>query len=155
MSLNEAPLQLTTDQTAQLLAASLSQANRPIDVLVDRLSEPDGETWLSASLQRVLDARDIELLGGTSVSEAEIAAVKSRAKRQLAQATNYQEHVAALACYCLSVARGLVSCNRLLSSRSGEEWAEFFADLAAELPAPWRETVSRAAELALMHNPRG
>jgi len=145
----DAMLQLTTDQTAQLLHASLSQSLRPIDMLVDRLSEADGGAWLNRSLRQVLDASEIEMLGGTAVSEAAIAAVKSRAKRRLAAAPTHQEHVAALACYCLAVARGLVSCNRLLSSRSGEEWAELFADLAGELPPPWRETVSHAAELAL------
>lgn len=146
---DDSMLHLTTDQTAQLLHAGLSQAMRPIDMLVDRLSDEDGAAWLEQSLRAILTDSELRLLQDNGVTIAEIAAIKLRAKQRAAGAPNHQEHLAAIACYCLAVARGLLSCDQLLSSRSGEEWAELFAGLAGDLPEPWRDMVSRAAERAL------
>lgn len=143
---------LSSDQAAGLLQVSLSETARPIDILLERLAEPKGGAWMMKSLSEQLDREELDLLRGENVTESAIQALKHKIKRRLADAKDQQSHLAALVCYCLVVARGLVSCDCLLSSRSPQEWTDFLADLVGVVPVQWRELVLDAAEIAFRHS---
>ena len=99
--------ELTSDQTAQLLQVSLTGASRPVDVLVERLSQRDGGAWLQRSLSALLTEQDLQILHDDQPAAETVATLKKRAKRHLDEASDQQSHLAALMCYCLTVARGL------------------------------------------------
>ena len=140
---------LTTQQALRFLSLGLQDRRRPVDQLVDRLHQADGEPWLRVAvvtgLRPGLAPADL-LLGDAQPSLDQLKELKKAGQRMFKGGKDEDARLTGLASYCLSLAGGLVHHGQLLSSQDPEVIAELMDSLAAVLPGEWARLVERAAE---------
>lgn len=144
-SASDPPSSTATAKT--LLGLAAQRLARPVDELIRRMRQRDGESWLNIAVPTCASTSPEELaslLGGTA-SLAEMSACKERAKKQIAIAPTMDHALASLAVYCLSVAAALAHHDVCISTQSREQWDEIFIDLSECVPAAWREVLLKAA----------
>lgn len=141
--------ELTNDQATALLQVGLAGTSRPIDALMDRLSEERDHAWLQRTLSTMFSKTDLAALQSGDADVRTLDAMKQQAKELLSEADSQEPQLAALAGYFTAVAAGLAHHDTLLSSRPGEEWAEMLADMAGLVNNGWRALFAAAAERAL------
>lgn len=128
-----------------LLQASLE--NRPIESLVERLEQPDGDDWFDATITRLsvadgTDPRSALLEGATTLNALD--ALKRHGKSTVRGATTPDERSAGTLCYLLAMAAGVVHHGTLLSSRPADEVLRALAEVHAVTDAPWSDFLLRA-----------
>ena len=129
-----------------LLRLGLDQ-HRPVDRLIDRLSEADGGSWLESALswgpmQGHCSPRDLLLAGGADLEL--LKRIKERGKAMVKSAVSNDEQLAGLAGYFFAVAAALRWHGRLIANRARGEVAEILLDLAAVAPQPYQDLLGRA-----------
>ena len=138
---------LPLDTATELLRLGLSGPRRPVDDLVDRLSEPDGAEWLIRALEdKALGGRGsaVEQLAEGRATIDQLAEVKDRSQRLLRTGPDQDTLLAGIAGYFFALAAALLHHGRALSSRSRDELDPVLLDLATVAPSPFSEMLSDA-----------
>lgn len=152
MSEESAPMsaperEISTEQASRLLRIGLTNPARPVDALLERLAQPDGATWLTATLvsgPAAAFGSPEELLAGGKATLDQLRAIKQAGTKQ-ALGEAYGAHWPAMICYFFAVGAGLAHFGVNLSSRPPEDLEAVFLDLAAVTPPAWSELFVRAA----------
>ena len=113
------------------------------DEFLERLAEPDAESWLEESFRAHLSAADggRALVDGSS-TDAELEEWCGRC-RELGRAPG-EPSLFASGAYFLVVAAGLAHRGLRLSKRSDGELRRSLRDLREAAPAPWQSLLDRA-----------
>jgi len=132
----------------RLLTLGLTVSSRPVDIVLDRLNEPDAASWLNATLDAAETALDQPLRpalrAGDGGVEALIA-IKDGAKASLSGETKDGDPAAGVLLYFLAVAAAQAHHGVLISSQPKNEVAETLGELAAALPEAWSRVCDQAA----------
>ena len=121
---------------------------RPVDELIDRLSEADGDRYfrgtLMPGLQRAYGPA-IDRLVERSASLDDLITIKQQAKALHAAAESEAQRLIAMAGYFFAVGTALILFNKLICSRPRAELQPIMLDLATVTPPPLSEIIERAA----------
>ena len=124
-----------------------SEAPRPIDDLLDRLDEDDGEEWFETSIltgplssQGLPEETLMEGLG----SLEQFKDINKESRVLLKNAEQREDRLCAMVAYFFSIAGAIVHHDTLITSRSREELDPLFFDLSASVPEPWPNFLARA-----------
>ena len=121
---------------------------RPIDELIDRLSESDGPRYLEQVLMPGLQRAHgpaLQRLIDRSATLEELITIKQQAKTlHAAGETETQRHIA-MAGYFFAVGTALILYNKLICSRPRAELQPIMLDLATVTPPPLSDIIQRAA----------
>ncbi len=137
------PGPLDGNSVTNFLQLGVEQKNRPVDRLIERLQQADGETWLHSALDNSPGSWFLSLEG--SPSAAELEEFKQQAKVTFAKADDADARLAGLLRYLFVIAAGLNYLGALLSSQPAPEISATLLDLAVALPAPWNDFIAEAA----------
>ena len=137
------PGSLDGNSVTNFLQLGIEQKNRPVDRLIERLQQTDGETWLHSALKNSPDSWFLSLEG--SPDAAELEEFKQQAKVTFAEADEANTRLAGLLQYLFVIAAGLNYQGALLSSQPASEISATLLDLAVALPAPWNDFIAEAA----------
>ena len=129
------------------------KVRRPIDLLVSRLEEEDGERWFEDGF----DDEPLNLLGSPrevlqkpNASVDVFRTVKNKSKRlhKLGVENSDPElRQRGLCGYFLTISAALVHHRVLLSSLPQAELRDILLELASALPSEWSEFLERAADV--------
>jgi hypothetical protein len=135
---------------SRLLQVGLDAPRRPVNDLVDRLLEPDGDQWLS----RILHTGPVathglpkELLCEGRATFEQLMAIKGQSKQMLQGPGGRESRASALMGYMLAVAAALVHHGRMISSRPRSELDAVLLELADVTPGEWAGLLRRAARV--------
>lgn len=137
------PGPLDGNSVTNFLQLGVEQKNRPVDRLIERLQQADGETWLHSALKNSPDSWFLSLEGRPTAAELE--EFKQQAKDTFAKADDTDARLAGLLRYLFAIAAGLNYLGALLSSQPAPEISAALLDLAVALPAPWNDFIAEAA----------
>lgn len=133
----------------RLLALGLAGLRRPVDGLIARLREGDGQEQL-ASLLEAGPARRFGSIEGTllrgGVSLAVLFEIKEESKRLYrASVQDPEARLSGIATYFLALASALANRAARISGTAEDEVRTAWLDLACVAPPPWAELFARAA----------
>ncbi len=135
-------------RATSLLQMVLAGTRRPVDDLIERLSETDGSAWFRAAIKRspfgTRVAQSIKTSDAAPDLETLIAA-KQDSKQVLHRAADRDAWLVGLAGYLLAIASAAVHHGAVISSTSSHELAGSLLDLATVAPEPWSDLLGRAA----------
>jgi len=134
---------LDGNSVTNFLQLGVERKNRPVDALIDRLQQVDGEAWLRSALESSPSPWFLSLEGSPSSDELED--FKQQAKTTFAKAEEEDERLAGLLRYLLVLAAGLNCHGSLISSQPGPEISSTLLDLAVALSEPWNDYIAEAA----------
>ena len=137
------PGPLDGNSVTNFLQLGIEQKNRPVDRLIERLKEADGESWLQSALEDSPSSWFLSL--EESPDAAELEEFKQQAKVTFAEADEANTRLAGLLQYLFVIAAGLNYQGALLSSQPASEISATLLDLAVALPAPWNDFIAEAA----------
>lgn len=133
---------LADNQAAHLLDLAHGGGVRPIDAVLDRLTGPGGQAWLSDALQRLGGDVRTRLVDGGPVES--FAALKEQAK--VLGNRGCESALAGRLGYFLTIAAALAHHNRLISSRSGGDIQPILVELGPHLDPELEAVVARAVQ---------
>lgn len=146
---DEAFADLNERSALRLLRLGLSQPNRPVDALIDRLLAPGGHDWFRKTLQgptfRTCVGEPESALVRGRVLLVQLTALKEAAK-SLGADRDRENRLIARAAYDLSIAAALAHFGRIITGQRRSELLPVLTDLSEALPEPWSEMVLRATE---------
>ena len=137
----------SAEQASRLLRLGISDAARPVDDLLDRLTEPDGPSWLAGVLTDGPTGSygcPEQSLAGGAISLEQLRSLKQQGAELASSASSEVARLTALVCYFFAVASGLAHFGHNLTSRSGSELIPILDDLAAVTPPIWAALFKRA-----------
>ena len=131
-----------------LLRIAVNDKQRPVDLLIDRLTQPDAEHWFNGALQQppaepTEDLQDLLIRGAADLDQ--LNARKDAAKKIFGSAREADQRSTGLLHYLLVISAGLEHHGRLLSSQPRGELSAVLLELAMSLPEPWNDFVAEAA----------
>ena len=133
----------------RLLRLGLSQPNRPIDALIERLLAPSGHDWFKKVLQtptfKTCVGDPTAALVTGRVMLVQLTALKEAAK-SLGADRDRENWLIARVAYDLSIAAALAHHRRIITGQKRSELLPVLTDLAEALPEPWAGMVIRATE---------
>lgn len=139
-------------RATSLLQMGLAGTRRPVDELIERLSESDGTGWFRAAIKRgpfgVRVAASIKQSdkGAERVPDLEtLIAAKQESKQLLHRAADKDAWLVGLASYLLAIASAAVHHKSVISATPAEELSGSLLDLATVAPEPWSDLLGRAA----------
>jgi len=138
---------LAPGPATRILQLGLDEPIRPIDHLLDRLSRPDGSDWLVGALARSpasMFGPSQHFLADGQASIDQLQSIKHRSKQLLAESKDLQSCLCATLGYFFSIAAALAHYQKVITSRSREEFLPVLEDLAAVAPEPWSAMFHRA-----------
>jgi hypothetical protein len=140
------------DQLPDRTAASLMQLAsvgepRPIDMLLDRLTDPDGAQWFNQSIRR--DSKASVLWPDGRYSSHGVTLERMRSLKQhakvIAGAGGFESTLRGTGLYFTATGVARVVLDQRISSHDDTVLAPIFADLSEAVPSPWRELFDEAA----------
>ena len=139
---------LSGDQTRTFFELGIRGPHPMIHYLEERLSQPDGTTWLGATFDQLLvndsgAGSDDLATGGIGINDLE--SMKQCSKRLHQDSHDVDTRARAFVGYFLTLAAARLHHSAHISGRSPEEVATILLDLADTLPEPWCHLASRAA----------
>jgi hypothetical protein len=142
---------LGDEQISKLLRLGLSAEDepagvRPVERLLERLSQEDGPGWFRETAGSLLDLRPSPeaVLLERRPDITELERLKSRCKEMVNSSGD--DHLISLAGYYLAVAAGLKHHKVLLSGMDSSSWYEILDDLEIGFPPPLDELFREARE---------
>ena len=137
---------LTPDTAVHLLEVGLTGPLRPVDRVIKRLHEADGEQWFTRAVAEAAEVTgcDVARLPEEAPSLDDLEDMKERAKAAGADASTVEEALCATLAYLVCVAAALAHHGRTITSRSRAEMDRILVDLADAVPARWRTMLLRA-----------
>lgn len=141
----------SAEQTSRLLRLSMDSLPRPIDDLLDRLTAPDGSSWLAHVLSTGPGGAygPPEVAIQQSVSLEQLRSIKEAGTDLAVRGRSGDARLAAMTSYFFAVAAGLARFDENLTSRESDELDEILRDLAAVVPPNWTDMFDRA--LSALH----
>lgn len=139
---------LTDRQTAGLLGLCVTRSRRPVDRLIDRLQEPDGQDWWRHAIDSIcsslsgLGPEDL-LSGRTTV--ADLTSLVRACSEEAMTTKGAESQLRFTAGYFAAVAAGLAHHQKLISGRSRNEMEPALHELAELTPEPWAALFLQAA----------
>ena len=135
------------EQASRMLRVGLAGPERPIDTLLDRLSDDDGAAWLRdvlsdgamAILGAVVAARHDE-----TVTVESLTALKEQCKSAVVRRRDPEASLRAMVGYFFAVAAAIDRFGTNISSRGADELAPMLMDLASVTPPDWSSVFERA-----------
>ncbi len=121
---------------------------RPVDELIDRLSEDDGPTFFEDTLMPGLISAYgglVERMVDRSATLDELVEIKEKAKALKVGAEGEPQRLVAMAGYFFAVGTALILHNKLICSRPRTELQPIMLDLATVTPPPLSEIIEKAA----------
>ena len=139
---------LTELDASRLLQLGLSGPRRPVDGLVERLSQLDGHRWLESALSRgpactFEDPESALIHGGATLDQ--LKEMKEDCKSLMKQSRDQETRLIALAGYFLAIAAAMAHYENCICSREREELDPILLDLASVAPGDWSNLLSRAS----------
>lgn len=142
---------LRPQATGHLLRESIAEQRRPVDLVLDRVNEEDGENWVESFVDRWI-GNELETDGHTLVvsglSRTELARARERVAAVSKRDGDAPSPASVLAYFVLNAA-ALVHTGALLSSRNTGAFCEVFCDLAGMPDKRLRDLFEQAAELSM------
>jgi hypothetical protein len=139
---------LTELDASRLLQLGLSGPRRPVDALIDRLSQLDGHRWLESALTvgpaSVFEDPENALIHGRATLD-QLKQMKDGGKSLMKQSRDRETRLIAIAGYFVAIAAAMAHYGNRICSREREELNPILLDLAAVAPNKWSELLSRAA----------
>jgi len=133
----------------RLLRLGLSQPNRPVDALIERLLAPGGHEWFRKVIQtptfKTCVGDPVASLVNGRVMLVQLTALKEAAK-SLGADRDRENRLIARVAYDLSIAAALAHHGRIITGQKRSELLPVLTDLAEALPEPWADMVIRATE---------
>lgn len=140
---------LGASDASHLLELGLSGPKRPIDRLIDRLSQPDAFLWLEKNLLSgpagAFGDPLVYLVEGKATLD-QLIAIKQTSKSLLGASPGDEANLTALAGYFFAVAAALVHHQTVICSRPRDEMTTALLDLAAVAAEPWATLLSDASD---------
>lgn len=140
--------EMAIHDASRMLRLGLSERQRPIDDLLDRIVTADGETWLADVLKTgpagSFGSPTTYLLEGKATLD-QLTAIKQTSKSLLNSEPNPAGRLTALASYFYAVAAALRHYRTNISSRSRDELNPVLQELAAVSPSPWADFLDEAS----------
>lgn len=154
MNSSEQPIEsrftdLSTSDASRLLQLGLHTPDRPIDLLIDRLNQPDGQNWLDVQLSENPISKfgaPQQLFVKGEITLDQLQQIKSDCKKLLSTHHDNLSRMQATIGYFFSIAASLLHYNKLISNRKREEIKAAMNDLSAITSDPWPEFFKSAAE---------
>ena len=123
---------ITGEDVTRLLGLALRQPHRPVDDVIDRLRQPDGEAWLAAALRSgpSPDSRGMfQALQSREVDLKTLQSMKAASKQMLKERTEPDTRTAPVLVYFLVIAAALARHGVLITSHTRDEVDEILIDL--------------------------
>jgi hypothetical protein len=145
------------EDASRLLLIGYEHRDRPVDQVIARLAEPDGESWLSRAVAAITGLDGAPHGGGGELPLlSDLRVAKNRAKAAMARARSREDVASATAAYLVAVGMAAALRGTCISRRPPEELAEMLAELAAVAPAGWADMLRDAsARIAPFLSPSG
>lgn len=133
----------------RLLRLGLSQPNRPVDALIERLLAPGGHDWFRKAVQgptfkTCIGDPEAALVRGR-VMLVQLTALKEAGK-SLGADRDRENRLLARTAYDLAIAAALAHHGRIITGQKRSELLPVLTDLSEALPEPWAGMVVRATE---------
>lgn len=137
MTMDDGARSLEAETLSTLLRIGLEGPRRPVDDLIDRIAQPDGNAWLDRLTRHELPLRERRIIQRVLLRQAqldEVHELKALAKERLAQVRTSQERVSALLSYFVSIAGGLAQFRLSITRRGAGDLVPALLDLAEVMP---------------------
>lgn len=138
---------IAVEQASRMLRLGLHGPARPVDKLLDRLGESDGENWL----RNVLAMEEWSVLASVPNTNAQDAPVieqltkiKDAGKMTAVRGGSPETSLRAMVGYFFAIAGAFALFQTNISSRSATELEPILIDLASVAPPEWSGVFERA-----------
>ncbi len=133
---------------SRLFQIGLCGPRRPVDALIDRLSQLDGHHWLDSALSTgtasMFEDPENALIRGSATLD-QLKRMKEEGKSVIKRSRDRETRLNALASYFLAIAAAMVHHRNLICSRRRDELNPVLLDLASVAPGKWSDLLSQAA----------
>ncbi len=135
------------EQASRMLRVGLAGPERPIDRLLDRLSDDDGAAWLRDVLSdgalAILDSVVAARRDRTVTVEA-LTTLKEQCKSAVVGRRDPEASLRAMVGYFFAIAAAIAVFGTIISSRGADELEPILTDLASVTPPDWSSVFERA-----------